>query len=197
VYFKWSWGEGNATGWLGPVNSSEPLVLYHTYFKNGNYTITAQVRDALGLEQESMRTYNITIAPQLDLTNSKAGYIYLGDIYFYMPLFSALRWVLKLSKGNGLTLNVTATSHVASVRAAALSVTKGTNYSAVDDNASDGFCLVLPVASDLFHINVTAYDAAGNMIDQYPINLFIYLQTGTAMASRLSLRHRPHLLPKI
>ncbi|MGF3554469.1 MAG: M28 family peptidase [Thermoplasmatota archaeon] len=45
VYFFVFWGDGDSTGWIGPYNSSEVVVLGHKWDKKGTYTISVKAKD--------------------------------------------------------------------------------------------------------------------------------------------------------
>ena len=39
------WGDGNTTGWIGPYFIEDDIVLNHSWFEEGNYTIRAKAKD--------------------------------------------------------------------------------------------------------------------------------------------------------
>ena len=45
VYFKWNWGDGNYSEWLGPYNSGEACEASHTWTVDGTYSITVVTKD--------------------------------------------------------------------------------------------------------------------------------------------------------
>lgn len=50
VFYNWSWGDGNYSGWLGPFNSNTTASGSHTWTIKGLYTIKVKAKDADGLE---------------------------------------------------------------------------------------------------------------------------------------------------
>jgi len=52
VWFWVDWGDDNNTGWLGPYNSSEELVLNHSWAKRGTYQVQVKAKDPLDAESE-------------------------------------------------------------------------------------------------------------------------------------------------
>ena len=45
IYYKWDFGDGTFTKWLGPFNSGEITVVTHIWFKKGVYNIKVKARD--------------------------------------------------------------------------------------------------------------------------------------------------------
>ena len=50
LYFFVFWGDGTDTGWIGPYNSSEVVILNHKWTKKGTFTINAKAKDVGGYE---------------------------------------------------------------------------------------------------------------------------------------------------
>jgi len=50
LYLWVEWGDGNSTGWLGPLGSGEPVKLGHKWNQSGTYTIKAKLKDDCGAE---------------------------------------------------------------------------------------------------------------------------------------------------
>ena len=49
VYYKWDWGDGNLSDWIGPYNSGEEISMLHSWNK-GSYKISVKAMDANGDE---------------------------------------------------------------------------------------------------------------------------------------------------
>lgn len=45
LYFKWSWGDGTFSDWLGPYESYEEVVITHKWEKMGIYNVKVKARD--------------------------------------------------------------------------------------------------------------------------------------------------------
>ena len=52
VYYKWSWGDGETTEWLGPYESGEECTATHTWKIKGSYCIKVKARDQWGIESD-------------------------------------------------------------------------------------------------------------------------------------------------
>jgi len=49
IYYKWDWGDGNLSDWIGPYNSGEEISMVHSWNK-GSYTISVKAMDVYGAE---------------------------------------------------------------------------------------------------------------------------------------------------
>jgi outer membrane protein assembly factor BamB len=45
IYYSIDWGDGSTTDWLGPFNSSESIMMNHSWVNKGTYAIKARARD--------------------------------------------------------------------------------------------------------------------------------------------------------
>jgi len=52
LYYFIDWGDGNNTDWIGPYFSDRSIEINHTYYRDGNYTIKAKVKDIYDAESE-------------------------------------------------------------------------------------------------------------------------------------------------
>jgi hypothetical protein len=50
VYYKWNWGDGTTSDWLGPNASGQISQAKHTWKKKGSYPITVKAKDIYGAE---------------------------------------------------------------------------------------------------------------------------------------------------
>jgi hypothetical protein len=50
VYYKWNWGDGNISGWLGPYASGVTISTNHTWTVKGSFNITVKAKDTHRLE---------------------------------------------------------------------------------------------------------------------------------------------------
>ncbi len=198
VLFKFDWGDGNSSDWLGPVNSTENIVTLNYWDEIGNYTIHVRVKDSLGLEQNDSLSFNISIAPQITITNLQSGYVYIGQTFFYVGVFYLIGAIAIASTATNMTVNVSASPNVTSVVSTLTSIRSGNSTNITDDNATDGYQLVIPIKSGLYQLLFLAYDADGNLIDGYLFNFVLYWQFGTMNASQAALlAHHSQLKARI
>jgi len=50
IYYLVDWGDGNTTGWLGPYNSSEAIIISHRWEEKNEYTINVKAKDIYDAE---------------------------------------------------------------------------------------------------------------------------------------------------
>ncbi len=53
MYYKWDWGDGNITEWLGPYASGQTISASHLWTAPGVYEIRAKLKDTYGAESTS------------------------------------------------------------------------------------------------------------------------------------------------
>jgi hypothetical protein len=49
IFYQIDWGDGTITDWIGPYDSGESIVMNHTWYDEGNYTIQARAKDIQNL----------------------------------------------------------------------------------------------------------------------------------------------------
>jgi hypothetical protein len=65
VYYRWDWGDGTQSTWLGPYTSNAPVSANHTWTKKGNYNIKVKVKDIFGAESPWSNPLHIKITQML------------------------------------------------------------------------------------------------------------------------------------
>jgi hypothetical protein len=48
IYYMFDWGDNTDSGWLGPVNSGEPMTVAHSWPNLGEYNVTVRAKDTEG-----------------------------------------------------------------------------------------------------------------------------------------------------
>ncbi|MDH7517620.1 MAG: C25 family cysteine peptidase [Candidatus Thermoplasmatota archaeon] len=61
VFYKWYWGDGNFSDWIGPYNSSETATATHTWSEKGTYQIKVKARDTYGEESDWSEPLAVTM----------------------------------------------------------------------------------------------------------------------------------------
>jgi hypothetical protein len=61
VYFKWDFGNGEFSDWLGPYNNNEPCNVTYTWASSGLYDIRVQAKDELDIESGWSDPYPVEI----------------------------------------------------------------------------------------------------------------------------------------
>lgn len=88
VYYKWNWGDGNFSEWLGPYNSGETAQASYTWTGLGSYLVKVKARDSWGAASSWSEPLYVAIVtdtspnpPTLDgPTNGKTGVTYPYEI---------------------------------------------------------------------------------------------------------------------
>jgi len=52
VFYKWDWGDGSYSNWLGPFESDEMVIANHTWDEKGTYSIKVKAKDINDEESE-------------------------------------------------------------------------------------------------------------------------------------------------
>lgn len=52
LYYKWDWGDGPFSNWLGPYSSGETVSASHSWTESGIYAIRVKAKDVHGAESE-------------------------------------------------------------------------------------------------------------------------------------------------
>ncbi len=85
IFYRFNWGDGNTSGWLGPYASGQPGTGYHIWTALGVYHVTVQAIDSFNKISEPSDPLVVTIidnqpplAPQITGTNQgKPGTSYI------------------------------------------------------------------------------------------------------------------------
>jgi hypothetical protein len=182
ISYKWDWGNGNVSEWLGPFNSSVPTIASYVWEDNGNYSIRVKAKDIGGGESNWSELHNISIAPQVYFSNIQLGYLYIN-------LFTFNQSYIYSEFLNGLGVVIIFTSHEMIVKAYATDIVQKVAFKAenllavesmeiIDDNSSDGFYCTMNVSRGVYELNVTAYDANGTLVDRYSLPVVVFLRIG-------------------
>ena len=182
VYYKWDWGDGNVTEWLGPFNSNVTTTETYAWVHDGNYSIRVKARDIGGGESNWSEIHPISIAEQVNFSNIKLGTIYI-------KLFSFNRSFIYSNFLERLGVVVILSSHELDIQAYATDIVKTVTFKAmnqlavedmviVDDNGSDGFSCIMNVSRGVYELNVTAYDINGTLVDKYTLSTVLFIRIG-------------------
>jgi len=69
------WGDGNSTGWLGPYESGEQIIVNHTWQTKQTFTVKAKAKDSVGAESEWA-----TLAVKIPVLLAKSRILLIGTI---------------------------------------------------------------------------------------------------------------------
>lgn len=60
-FYKWEWGDGTESHWLGPYNADEEVKASHTWNQRGNFQIKIKAKDVYEVESEWSDPLNMVI----------------------------------------------------------------------------------------------------------------------------------------
>jgi len=75
VYYKWSWGDGTSSEWLGPNTSGATVYASHAWIDTRTYGITVKAKDIHNIESNwsDPKTIHIVDRPILEIGNITGG----------------------------------------------------------------------------------------------------------------------------
>lgn len=75
LWYKWDWGDGTYSPWVGPYYSDDITKLSHIWDKPGKYMIRVKARDSLGMESNWSNSLTLTvIASELHINQISGGF---------------------------------------------------------------------------------------------------------------------------
>ena len=61
IFYRWDWGDGSLSSWIGPYNSNETCKESHSWLEKGKYQIRVQAKDTNGGESDWSDPLNINV----------------------------------------------------------------------------------------------------------------------------------------
>jgi hypothetical protein len=201
VSYFWDWGDGNVTDWLGPFDANVSMTTNYTWYFDGTYSVRVKAKDIHGNESNWSAAHVISIAPQINVTNPKSGYIYLlvpafNHSFFYSAIFDGLG-VCVLLTTHELQIQANGTTAVKKVTFEVIDQKTGDVYQKNDMNASDGYSFSIDVFRGIFELSIYVFDGNNTLIDWYiiPFILFLRLNSGSSLIAKgLNTLGTHHLL---
>jgi parallel beta-helix repeat protein len=202
IFYKWDWGDGNVSEWLGPFNSSDSITTSYIWMNDGNYSVRVKAKDIGEGESPWSAEHLISIAQQINFSNVKLGYIYF-KLFSFNRSFIFSDFLLRLGvviilTSHDMSLEGTATDVVQSVAFKAENLMQVENMEIIDDNGTDGFSCDMNVSRGVYTLNITAYDANGSLVDRYSLVTVFFIRigryaTGPGQSHLQRLRSLPRL----
>jgi hypothetical protein len=106
IYLWIDWGDDTSSGWLGPYNSGEAVIVAHTFNEEGIYVITAKAKDRYYSEGAWSDPFEVTIgkapgAPTINgKTSGKPGTAYDYTFNAVDPEGDQVRYIIDWGDGN-------------------------------------------------------------------------------------------------
>lgn len=93
VYYKWNWGDGTESDWLGPYDSGDPCESLHSWTEKGDYNIIVKAKDIYGKESEWSDPLEVSM-PKSKTINTNL--FFFRFLKLHPNLFPILRQLLGL-----------------------------------------------------------------------------------------------------
>jgi len=182
IYYQFDWGEGNVSGWIGPVNSSVSVITSYAWRDDGRYNVRVKAKDIYEGESNWSGDHVISIAPQINFSNVQLGFIYFKLFSFNRSFifsdFLARLGVVIILTSHPLELQGNATALVRKVVFRAENQMQLETMEIIDDNRSDGFGCIMNISRGTYVLNITAYDANGSLLDHYSLFTVFFIRIG-------------------
>jgi parallel beta-helix repeat protein len=182
IYYKFDWGDGNFSDWLGPIDSSVLFKTSYAWATDGNYSIRVKAMNIDGDESNWSVVHQISIAEQINFSNVQLGVIYFklfsfNRSFIYSNFLAQLGLVIILTS-HEMVLEAYATDVVTSVTFRAENQLQIENMEINDDNKTNGFSCVMNVTRGVYMLNITAFDGNGTLIDKYSLATVFFIRIG-------------------
>jgi hypothetical protein len=87
LFFKWDWGDGTESHWLGPYNADEKVKTSHTWNNKGNYKIKVKAKDVYDVESNW--------SDPLDIVIPRTKQVNKIPVFGFLEIF---KWAFQLLK---------------------------------------------------------------------------------------------------
>ncbi|RLI62889.1 MAG: hypothetical protein DRO67_06670 [Candidatus Asgardarchaeum californiense] len=109
IYYKWDWGDGNISDWIGPYTSGEVINESHAWEKKGVYGVRVKAKDTHGLESEWSEPLTISVPYNSESREKHIQYLKVDSrIYknrMFTKYFYLARKIYRLSYYHNLLLS--------------------------------------------------------------------------------------------
>ena len=78
VFYKFDWGDGNTSGWLGPYPSGENTGANHTWFSVGGYQVKVKAKDIHGDESNWSEPLNVQIIGNVHINDLQSKWNFMS-----------------------------------------------------------------------------------------------------------------------
>ncbi len=102
LYYLFDWGDGNNSGWIGPIPSNEIANASYIWLEGGDYTIRVKAKDIFGVESNWSENLSIHIVkPIIKIGNITGGLFRLKAVINNIGDGDAtnLNWNISLTSG--------------------------------------------------------------------------------------------------
>lgn len=98
LYYKWNWGDGSTSDWLGPYESESgtKITASHTWAEEGTYVIKVKVKDTNGVESEWSDPLSLKISKSRLVNRHPIQLLFQKFLEQYPQIFYILKHLVRL-----------------------------------------------------------------------------------------------------
>ena len=89
IYYKWDWGNGESSNWLGPFESGETVEKSHVWTKQGFYKVKVKAKDIYDCESDWSDPLRVTLSRTKSTFNPPFSNWFIRFTNFF-PIFKLL-----------------------------------------------------------------------------------------------------------
>jgi hypothetical protein len=91
LYYLFSWGDNQNSGWIGPYDSTENVQASHTWTEAGNYEIKVKAKDQHGVQSQWSDTLNVNVTKGKIKREIILPFFQKNLFHIFLDLFVILR----------------------------------------------------------------------------------------------------------
>ena len=102
IFYKFDWGDGTSSEWLGPFDSGQGTTASHAWSKSGNYSLKVKAKDVNESESYWSDPYQVQIVlPVLNIVHIKGGIFKISSTIENTGIIDAndITWNISLDGG--------------------------------------------------------------------------------------------------
>jgi hypothetical protein len=86
MYYRWDWGDGTTSDWMGPYDSGTKMTTSHTWQQNGEFAVKVQAKDDWDAETSWSADYSVKVGCCIGLrgnvNNDSEDAVDISDLIF-------------------------------------------------------------------------------------------------------------------
>lgn len=93
LWYRWDWGDGNFSEWIGPITSGETTTVTHSWAQQGTYQVRVKCRDTFNEESNWSEPLSVTMPALIPFFSAP----FLHNLLQFLMQFS---WVERIIAGH-------------------------------------------------------------------------------------------------
>lgn len=78
LYYRFNWGDGSSSDWIGPYPSGEQVTLAHQWENSGSYSVRVQAKNDEDFTSDWSSSLRVSILDKVELVKPERG-VYIGN----------------------------------------------------------------------------------------------------------------------